>query len=418
MHRRRLLPLYKLQVFERYAFYGFKSIMLIFMLNYLKIEKKSAISISHGLFSFASMLPFLISFFSDVIFGRYRTIVFGIPLYAISAGVLSFFVDNKDVFFICVIFILIGNGIIKSTLPSFIVDQNKQSGDYDNKIVGSFVKHTFAANFGMFLGMFTIPIILKEFGAVAVFRCMSICLMISACLFVLSKRKYVKIPRKTSGEFLKFFTSIPFFSLKSKSWFGVLKFLMLTGVFFFILEQKYSLWIMQGALMNKNIFGYELPPNVMLVFMPGFSLFVIFLYDRCIFNILSKFGIKSLTHRVWFGMTLGCLCPLSVACIQYFLNIGYNLHILWQLIPYFLLVIADVCVYLSGIQYMYTQISRDYRTIMGSLWFFVITFGNFYVMVVTSLFPPIGNEVSFFMLSAMLLLIASIVFRKVVVSEN
>lgn len=417
MHRKRLIPLYRLQVFERYAFYGLKSIVSIFLIKYLNVSKQETINITHILFSVTFILPLLVSFCADVIFSRAKFLKFGLTFYLCTISLIIFYHSSKNAFILSMLFIIISNSIIRSTLPSFIVDQNKASEEgYDAKVAGSFVKHTFAVNIGMFLGLLSIPLILKEFGAKTVFLLTFVCILISNLFFHYSYRIYIKKPRQKANTIFSFLKEIPVIGSNSnpRSWLHIIAFLMLVSCFYFVLEQKYSIWIIQGEYMNKNILGYTLPSNIMLSFMPAITLIMLHLYEKYFFNWLSKIGIKSLLDRVNFGILLATLCPVSVGIIQIFIDKGCKVHLLVQLIPYILLVFADIAVYLSGMQYMYTQISQTHRTIAGSIWFLVGAMGNLWVVAFTNLLKTSKLSPELFFKSAFIVFCASILFKLMV----
>ncbi len=414
MHRKRLLPLYRLQVFERYAFYGLKSIVSIFLIKHLNVSKQETINITHTLFSIAFILPLFVSFCADVVFSKAKFLKFGLSFYLCTIAVVIFFHSSKTTFILSMLFIIVSNSIIRSTLPSFIVDQNKASEEgYDAKVAGSFVKHTFAVNIGMFLGLLTIPVILKEFGSKTVFFVTFVCILISNLFFYYSYRIYIKKPPQKANTIFKFLKEIPIVGSDKnpRSWLHIGAFLLMVSCFYFVLEQKYSIWIMQGETMDRNLFGYVLPSNIMLSFMPAMTLIILHLYERYFFKWLEKIGIKSLLDRVNFGILLATLCPLSVGIIQFFIDKGYKVHLLTQLIPYLLLVLADIAVYLSGIQYMYTQISQTHRTIAGSIWFLVGAMGNIWVVIFTNLLDTSKLTPSLFLKSAVVSFIASILFK-------
>ncbi|MDD3180070.1 MAG: hypothetical protein PHQ04_06915 [Opitutaceae bacterium] len=83
-------------------------------------------------------------------------------------------------------------------------------------------------------------------------------------------------------------------------------------------------------------------------------------------------------HRMTIGMFLASLAFVAVALIQARIEaVGQGqIHVLWQVIPFFILTTAEVLVSVTGLEFAYTQAPRAMKSTIMGFWLLCVTFGN------------------------------------------
>jgi len=144
---------------------------------------------------------------------------------------------------------------------------------------------------------------------------------------------------------------------------------------------------------------------------PLFVMMVIPLLNVLVYRPLERRGrpLKPL-HRMAVGLFLASLAFVSVALLQTrIVAMGRGeVHVLWQVIPYFILTTAEVLVSVTGLEFAYTQAPRAMKSTIMGFWLLTFSFGN---MLVAFLAPL--QELSlatFFWIFAGLMAVAAVVF--------
>ena len=117
-----------------------------------------------------------------------------------------------------------------------------------------------------------------------------------------------------------------------------------------------------------------LNPLLVMVVIPLLNVFV---YSPC-----ERRGrpLKPL-HRMTAGMFLAATSFVAVALLQARIQAAGpgQVHVLWQIIPYSLLTVAEVLVSVTGLEFAYTQAPRTMKSTIMSFWLLCVTFGNILV---------------------------------------
>lgn len=137
---------------------------------------------------------------------------------------------------------------------------------------------------------------------------------------------------------------------------------------------------------------------------------------------LTTFGLYPLLGRVGFEprplrrMTLGMLTAgfafVAVGFLQMRIDAlaahGAKLHVGWQLIPYFIITLAEVMVSITGLEFAYSQAPKKMKSVIMGFWLLNVTIGNLLVALLAGLQGlPL---VSFFFVFAGLMMAAALLF--------
>jgi len=176
---------------ERYSYYGMRSILTIFMVQYLLFTKVHATEVMHLFMGACYLLPLLGSFIADRLWGRYKTILYLSLLYCVGHGILAAFETEMGLYF-GLGFIALGAGAIKPCVSAFVGDQfSMEQKDLVNKVYNLFY---FIINFGSTFSTILTPWTLKAFGPSVAFGIPGVLMAIATFIFWLGRDKYVKAP--------------------------------------------------------------------------------------------------------------------------------------------------------------------------------------------------------------------------------
>lgn len=158
--------------------------------------------------------------------------------------------------------------------------------------------------------------------------------------------------------------------------------------FWSLFDQTMTSWVLQGAKMQPISldtswctfsFGAEemqsFNPLLVMIFVPLMTLLV--------YPYIGRWS-KPL-KRMGIGIVLAGLSYGVVAWLQYRIDGGAKLSIMWQGVPYLMLTISEILVSTTGIEYAYTAAGKNMKSIVSSFWYLTSTLGNFLVIYLTSL---------------------------------
>lgn len=123
----------------------------------------------------------------------------------------------------------------------------------------------------------------------------------------------------------------------------------------------------------------DLLPSQLVALNPLFVMLIIPLLNFGVYEPLERRGrpLKPL-HRMTIGMFIAAGSFAAVALLQARIEaLGRGeVHVLWQLIPYFILTTAEVLVSITGLEFAYTQAPRAMKSTIMGFWLLCVTFGN------------------------------------------
>lgn len=162
----------------------------------------------------------------------------------------------------------------------------------------------------------------------------------------------------------------------------------MVSVFWALFDQHSSTWIKQAATMDRVI-GWggriiEMEASQIPALNPLMVMAIIPFLHFGVFQPLEKRGIVvSTLKRMTMGMFLAALSFVAVAAIQIAIqdaaSSGEKVHVLWQMIPYLIITVAEVLVSATGLEFAYTQAPRSMKSTIMGFWLLCVTIGNLLV---------------------------------------
>ena len=420
---------------ERYSYYGMRSILVIFLTTYLMIEKNTAVSDYHLFAGLCYFFPVIGAYVSDRFLGKYKTILYLSIVYCLGHLCLALFEHSYTGFYMGLMLIAVGSGGIKPCVSAHVGDQFKKGQESQLKKI--FDLFYFMINFGSFFSTLITPWTLEAYGPGVAFGVPGILMAIATFIFWLGRNTFVHVPptgKQPHGTGAVLISAIKHFSQRGeygplggalidhpkekvddlKAVFHVFKIFAGISIFWALFDQHASSWVLQAKEMDLvvNMFGSSftllpsqipgLNPIMVMVLIPFFTFGVYPFFE-------NKLGIKMTPlKRMGIGMFVAAASFVLVAIFQYILDGGTQISVLWQVLPFLIITMAEVMISITGLEFAYTQSPRSMKSTVMSLWLLTVFFGNMITAYIAQINVFDGGN--FFMFFAALMAIFAIFF--------
>ncbi len=366
---------------ERFSFYGMKTILVVFMVQYLhfmdggggrELSGNEAVEWYHQFSSWVYFTPLLGALLADIFLGKYRTILWLSIVYCFGHAALACMGSyghspwwlGAGLLLIC-----LGSGGIKPCVSAHVGDQfGKTNHHLISRIYNWFY---FSINFGSFFSTLLTPWLLEKYGPHWAFGVPGVLMAIATFMFWLGRNRFVHIP--PAG--LHFFREV--FSREGLVAIGKLVPLFtFMAVFWSLYDQTGSSWVLQAEQMNLRFLGIDwldsqiqaVNPILILVFIPLFT-FIIYPFINRHFPLtpLRKIGLGMVIMIATYGVT---------TLIQTWIDAGQRPSIAWQILAYVIITVAEIFVSIVGLEFAYTQAPRSMKSWVMSLFWLSVWGGN------------------------------------------
>lgn len=393
---------------ERFSFYGMRSVLVVFMTNFLFLEGHQAKSTYHY-FAFANyFVPVFGALLADRFWGKYKTILRLSLFYCVGHAILAAF-ESKNGLYWGLAFIALGSGGIKPCVSALVGDQFDHSNQHLLQRVYSIFY--FSINFGSFFSTLLIPWTLSKYGPRVAFGIPGILMGVATLIFWLGRKEYVVVPptgKETGSQFLQIMihafqhrnekapgqhfldVAIPRFGEKKvegvKAALSIFTVFAATTGFWALYDQHGASWVLQAEKMDRFIWGFELKaaqipainPILVMGLIPAFSLWI--------YPLVESLGIKvTPLRKMGAGMFLLAVAFFWIGFLEGRLDAGDKLSIAWQFAPWVILTAAEVMVSITGLEFAYTQAPKEMKSTIMSFWLMTTAFGNLLTAVISEL---------------------------------
>jgi POT family proton-dependent oligopeptide transporter len=207
-HPKGLWVLFGTEMWERFNFYGMRTLLTLFLVNSLLMKEEDASLIYGGFLGLCYLTPMLGGFIADRFFGNRNCIMLGGLLMAIGQLLLftsaSVFGDNLGlataIMYSGLGVIIFGNGFFKPNISSMVGSLYPKQEK--SKLDTAFTIFYMGINIGAFLGQFICPLLgdVKTEGIRDIhafkwgFLAAAIAMLIGTLVFYFLKNKYVVTP--------------------------------------------------------------------------------------------------------------------------------------------------------------------------------------------------------------------------------
>ncbi|MFT4175659.1 MAG: POT family MFS transporter [Luteolibacter sp.] len=366
---------------ERFSFYGMRTILVVFMTQYLAfmdsratqtMSGATAVEYYHQFTSWVYFTPLFGALLADIFLGKYRTILWLSIVYCLGHAALAcmgLFGNSGHWLLLGLALICIGSGGIKPCVSAHVGDQfGKANRHLLPRVYNWFY---FSINFGSIFSTFLTPWLLEYYGPHWAFGVPGVLMAIATLLFWMGRKRFVHIPPSGLGFFRESFSREGLMALCK-----LIPLFAFIAVFWSLYDQTGSSWVLQAEQMNLKFLGITwlesqiqgFNPILILVFIPLFTL-VLYPWMNRLFPLtpLRKIGI---------GLCLMVASFALVTLVQSWIDSGQRPSIGWQLLAFVLITASEVMVVIVALEYAYTQAPRAMKSWVMALFWLAVFGGN------------------------------------------
>ncbi len=175
-----------------------------------------------------------------------------------------------------------------------------------------------------------------------------------------------------------------------------------------------GLWAVAASILQASQGGsttINLLPAQISALNPLMVMIIIPLLNVLVYKPLERMGkpLKPLA-RIAIGLFLSAFAFAAVAMLQARIEVAGHgqVHVLWQIIPYFIMTTSEVLVSVTGLEFAYTQAPRAMKSTIMGFWLLCVTFGNILVAFLAPL--QMLSLATFFWTFAGLMVVAALLF--------
>jgi len=374
---------------ERFSFYGMKTILVVFMTQYIMNHSGQKDLMSEGdattwyhLFSMATyFFPIIGALISDILWGKYKTIITLSVVYCL--GHLALAIDDTRIgLSIGLTLIAMGSGGIKPCVSAHVGDQFQNKNKHLlEKIYSIFY---LSINMGAMVSSLLTPVLLDKYGPHLAFGVPGILMLIATIVFYRGHKVFIAIKPAGWAVYKK-----DLFSPQGKKAIANLSIMYIfIAVFWSLFDQTGSSWVLQAEKMDKFVdlgfVKFELLASQIQAINPILILLFIPLFSYLIYPKVSKVWMMTPLRKISAGLyiTAGSFAIIAVA--QALIDAGGTPSILWQFFAYVVLTLAEVMVSITGLEFSYTQAPNTMKSFIMGLWLLSVSLGNLIAALVNS----------------------------------
>jgi POT family proton-dependent oligopeptide transporter len=421
---------------ERFSFYGMRSILIVFMTQYIVTSAgvPDHMSPAEARQNFALFvaavyfLPILGAILAEGFIGKYQTIFWLSIVYCFGHFALALN-DTRMGLLIGLGLISFGSGGIKPCVSANVGDQFGESNKHLlSKVFGWFY---FSINAGSFISTLLCPWLLNNpnFGPRWAFGIPGVAMVIATIFFWAGRKKFVHIPPGGLG-FLK--------QMFSREGLGAI--LRLAVVYIFVAvfwslwdQSSGGSWTLQAQKMDLHVpwlpwitvgsnpfhfsagWGVNLIASQVQTANPILILVFIPLVNYVIYPLVDRVFLLTPLRKIGIGLFLTAGSYVVIWYIQTLIAGGQKPNVNWQFLAYVILTLGEAMVSITGLEFSYTQAPNKMKSAVMALWLFTVSMGNLFTAGVNYFIRnPDGsvkmNDTQYFMFFAQLMFVAAIIF--------
>ncbi|MEO8447094.1 MAG: POT family MFS transporter [bacterium] len=404
---------------ERFSYYGMRAILVVFMTQYLMSAGKTdpmsdnEATTWYHVFAMANyFFPILGAILSDVLWGKYKTIILLSIVYCF--GHLALAIDESRLgLSIGLTLIAIGAGGIKPCVSAHVGDQFENKNKHLlEKMFGYFY---FSINVGAAISTILIPVLLEKYGPHVAFGVPGFLMMIATIVFYMGRKVFIAIPPVGWKTYKKEIFS----PAGKKAIFNLSIMYIFIAVFWSLFDQTGSSWVIQAEKMDKTVnlgfVSFDLLASQIQAINPLLIVIFIPLFTYVLYPLIDKFFPLTALRKITIGMLLAGFSFVIVALAETLIMGGGKPSILWQFWAYFILTMAEVMVSITGLEFSYTQSPNSMKSFIMGLWLLSVSLGNGITAIVNVIIlNPDGtsklNGSEYFWFFAILMFVTAVAF--------
>jgi len=380
MHPSGLYLLFCVEMWERFSYYGMRSLLVLYMVQVLMLSAQKAGNIYGWYTGLVYLTPLLGGYLADRYFGQRRCITAGAIFMIVGLFLLAF--APKSLFLLSLLLMITANGFIKSNISSVLGllygDNNKQKDSaftifYMGINVGAFmsplicgtltVKYGFkygfaAAGCGMFLGLLFYKLfenkLLGEYGL-----------------------KPVQSEVLTAGE-----KAAPLTSLQIQQLTSLIILIIFTIPFWICFEQAgSSLTLFAQYATNRTFLGHEIPTGYFQALNPLFIIIIAPIMSLLWEKLRQKDREPTSVEKFSISLLLMTFAYIILSVAGY-LSVNSLISPLWLVAGYFIMTLSELCLSPIGLSLISKLAPKQFLSLTMGCWFLMCFSGNLFAGII------------------------------------
>ena len=370
---------------ERFSFYGMKAILTVFMVQYLMtssgvpvgMSEPEAKEVFHLFVAATYITPILGAILADGFFGKYPVII-GLSLfYCLGHGVLALtdfpgVMEPQTSLYLGLGLIAVGAGGIKPCVSAHVGDQfGPRNVSMLEKVYGWFYV---SINVGAFISQLMIPWVLKNHGPGWAFGIPGAVMALALFVFWLGRHRYAHLPAGGADTLAQ---------MKSPEGRGVILRLLPLYVFviafWMIFDQTGGAWVLQAREMNLEVGPLTVLPSQVQAINPFYILLFVPLLSMVVFPAVNRVVELTPLRKIGAGMLLTVVPFLITGWVETRITAGESPSILWHVLAYAVLTLAEVLVSITVLEFSYTQAPKSWKSLIMGIYFLSVGSANLLV---------------------------------------
>ena len=380
---------------ERFSFYGMKTILVVFMTQYLMSASGQCAFMSEAearenlawFTASAYFFPVIGAIIADAILWKYLTIMLlslvyclghlALALMDMPPAALEASFEPKTWMLIGLFLIAVGSGGIKPCVSAHVGDQFGAGNKHLlSKVFGWFY---FSINFGSFFSTLLTPWLLKWHGPGWAFGVPGVLMFVATVVFWMGRHRFVHVQPRGFAFIRETFSGDGLRTILK-----LIPVYLFISVFWSLYDQTGGAWVLQAGRMDREFLGVEWLESQVQAINPLLILAFIPLFSYVIYPAISKVFPLTPIRRISIGLFITVAAFGLSGLIESWIDQGLTPNIRWQLLAYVIITAAEVMVSITGLEFSYTQAPPQMKSFVMSLFLLTVSVGNVFTAIVNN----------------------------------
>jgi len=357
---------------ERFCYYGINAILTVYMTQFLRVGDADATTY-HSLFKSAAYFsPLVGAVVSDVLWGKFRTIMTFSMIYCAGCAVLAL-VPGTLGLLLGLGMVALGTGGIKPCVSTNVGDQFTSKNQH--LIERAFSYFYLAINAGSSISIFFCPVLLSKYGPRLAFGMPAAMMFVATGVFWTGRKKFAVVPPAGKAWLREVFSASGMRTIGSLS-----AVYLFVAVWWALWDQSNGqTWTLQAesSLMDKNLgFGITILPAQIQVVNGLFILALVPVFTFVIYPAWSKVTKVTPLRKIAVGLVAMVVAFVLVGRIEARIQAGETVSVWWQILGYVILTASEVLVSITALEFSYKQAPLRMKSFIMALFLLSVSVGN------------------------------------------